>query len=158
MENKNVQISKNLRQALSLDGQEVIQTSNNTISPVVDINKDRSDKFASSTTAVNGTATLLTTSSIKRTYVCGFTLAQVKDSTCNVATGGTLSIRVRIGGVIVDLAYLPVITLTTQENSVSLSFPPVEVDKNTAIELASGAHTLGVWVKAGSVSYFEKDY
>lgn len=111
--------------------------------PVLLINDDvyySQESFCEHTTAVNDASeVIMTTNSIKDTYLTSVTLGVIKD----VTSDSTLSaITAVINGVTKTLISIPGITLTVQSEVVSASFSvPLKIDRSTAITLTATTAT-----------------
>lgn len=98
----------------------------------------------------SGTQTIYTTPSDREFYLVGIMGGLAKDAVCDVATG-RIQISAIINGDTQSIMDLPVLTLTAQSltNSISLS-DPIKVDKNTAIVI-SGTFTAGAMSRTGTI-------
>ena len=129
-----------------------------TVQPVMDMTPrfHRVAKtFGSSTTSTSGSGTVFTTSATKETMITSVQFGIIKDNTCDAANG-SCGLRVNQGGAQQLLCVLPVLTTTGQEHNVTVSFPtPVRADKGTAIQFFNGSFTVGNFVRAYVVSFYE---
>ena len=93
--------------------------------------------------ATNSTSTtLLTTATDKDTYVTAVSLSIIKDVTATSVFSG---INVVINGAVIYLTRIPGITLTVQQDSMSVSFPyPIKLDRGTGITLANSTNVANV--------------
>lgn len=125
------------------------------IVPMMLVNDDvyyAQESFSEHTTVANDSSeVIMTTDSIKDTYIVNVTLGVIKDAT---ATSTLSAITAVIGGVTKTLISIPGITLTAQSETVSASFsPPVKVDRSSAITMTATTAT-GNFRNAGSVQGF----
>jgi len=106
----------------------------------------------------SATATLMTTSTSKKTYIVGVSLFYVKDATCDAATG-SLGIRTTINGVSSQyLAYSYIITLTAQQDRVIYTLEkPILIDKGVTIQAQIPTFTTGVFARTYQIIYYEVD-
>jgi len=75
-------------------------------------------------------------------FLTGVTLSFVKDATCDIATG-SVAINATVNGVVRGVLSLSLLTLTAQNQSLSISLPkPLKIDKGTNIQ--RGAFTFSV--------------
>ena len=123
--------------------------------PVLLINDDiyySAESFSEHVSVANdSTEVIMTTDSIKETYITAITLGVIKDVT---ATSTLSSITAIIGGVTKTLASIPGITLTPQSEIISVSFsPPIKVDRSSAITLLATTAT-GNFKNSGCVAGF----
>lgn len=103
--------------------------------------------------STSGSITLYTTPTNQDVYVTAAYLSIIKNAACDVATG-PCSLSVVINGATVQLLRLPLITLTAQEQSISISFPhPIKIDRGTSVSVA-GSFTAGVYLRAAGISAF----
>jgi len=108
--------------------------------------------FSNSATATNATsATILTTDSVKTTYLTGLTLSVIKDVT---ATSLASAITVVINGATRTIASIVGLTLTVQNQTIALSFPiPLKVDRSSIIAVTNSTATGNV-TSVGCVTGF----
>lgn len=123
--------------------------------PTILINDDvyyADESFSEHTTATNDSSeVIMTTDSVKDTYISSVTLGVIKDTT---ATSTLSAITCVIRGVTKTLVSIPGITLTAQSEMVSASFsPPIKVDRSSAITMTATTAT-GNIKNSGSVSGF----
>lgn len=130
-----------------------------TIMPVIDMTPyfQRNSTTVATVATSTGTATILTSSATRETYITSINFSMIKDATCDVATGSLL-ISTTIGGIVVNLTRMPVITLTAQQwQGLNITLPfPILIDKNTVVSM-TGTFTVGVMVRTASIAYFEID-
>lgn len=125
------------------------------IVPQLQVNDDvfyAQESFCESVTASNDSSeAIMTTDSIKETYITSATLGVIKDVT---ATSTLSAITVVINGQTKRLLAIPGITLTVQSEIVSASFsPPVKVDRSSSVLLTATTAT-GNFQNVGCVSGF----
>lgn len=110
------------------------------------------DSFTISGTATNATsATILTTDSVKDTYITSVSLAMIKDAT---STSVLSAVTCVIDGATRTLTAIPGITLTIQAQTVNVSFPvPIKVDRSSIIAVTNSTATANV-LATGSVGGF----
>lgn len=129
------------------------------IVPVMEVNPKllrRARSLASLARSTTGTGTVMTASSNKTTILTGLTAGFIKTATCDVATGD-INVYTTIGGASVALLRLPVLTLTAQEQNVSIQFStPIEIDLGATI-VFSGTFTAGSLVRTAVVYGYEVD-
>jgi len=109
----------------------------NQVIPVVDVNPKHARRITDikSTSAAGGTTTIFTTHATKDTLLWGFTLSRIKIATDT----GTLSKLVcYINGGAKNLIIMEGVTLTAQENHVSLFFEcPILLDRGSNVFMES---------------------
>lgn len=114
--------------------------------PVTPIAKVATEAAATTT----GTVGLFTTPSDKDFYLTNATLSYAKDATCDIATGNIL-LSATVNGVAVGIIRLAVITLTAQQDTVSVNFnPPLKLSRSTGINL-TGSFTVGTLSRGATI-------
>lgn len=123
--------------------------------PMILINDDiyyAQESFSEHVTVANDSSeVIMTTDSVKDTYISSVTLGVIKDAT---STSTLSAITCVINGATKTLVSIPGITLTVQSEVISASFsPPIKVDRSSAITLTSTTATANIR-NAGTVSGF----
>jgi len=150
---------KEIRTAGGLSVSEGFPTSlGNQIVPVININpkdyRTTNVLFASSSTS-SGNIGIGTTSTTKDTFITSIQMSMAKDATCDVASGA-IYLDMTFNDVVRDFAYISILTLTAQSQTVFLQFAnPVRVARGSSILIGAGAHTVGLFSKAAAVHGFE---
>jgi hypothetical protein len=156
----NANTQREIRAAIGCTGLEVPSQAGVAVLPVFNCNpKDyqlQTQLGAVSSTS-SGNTTIFTTSLTRSTYVTSFTLSIIKDATCDLATGA-ISFAVSVDGIYRSLSPIAVITLTAQNATIAVTLQsPLLIDKNVALIVNKGAHTVGVLSFAAAVTGFERD-
>jgi len=101
------------------------------------------ESFTISGTASNSTTTtILTTDSVKDTYINSVSLGVIKDVT---STSILSTIQVVINGATRSLIEIPGITLTAQSQTISASFPiPIKIDRSSTITINNSSATSNI--------------
>jgi len=122
---------------------------------VYELNKQFSDFVVTGNTSSTGTLTisLPTISSGSRIFITNLDVHYIKDATCDQATGvqgvGISPITNSVSKNVIQIAS---ITLTAQNDHVSMTFPyPIEVKPASTVTLG-GTFSLGVQVRSISVT------
>lgn len=113
--------------------------------PVAVIPIQRCANIIKATTSTGTSGTLWTTPGDKDFYLLSAEFSIVKDAACDIATGGGPLLQAVVDGVGLPLHRIPVVTLTFQNQSVvvSIPYPGLKIDRNTAIQHSRGATTAG---------------
>jgi hypothetical protein len=130
----------------------------NEIIPTVEINPTMCKPATNIATAsvVNGTtATFFTTKTNQDFYITAMSLSYIKDVT---ATATVMRILANVSGLQVSIFYLPGITLTAGQGSITLSLGnhPIKVDRGTAIALASNTNVANITVIGTIYGYYDE--
>lgn len=127
----------------------------NDIQPVFEINPriTRPTEIVKYASLSNATAANMyaNTPSDKDFYITSASLSMIKDAT---ATTTQVSINVPINGAATNLLTLPGITLTAQNQSISISFHhPLKVDRNGLIRVVSATNVANILAHAVITGY-----
>jgi len=126
----------------------------NQIIPVIDINPKhgrRANIVAGTVKTTSGSQTVYTTPANKDFYLTTVSYALIKDVACDMATGFS-TITCTVDGASSNLIVQPIITLTAQNQVITISFPnPIKVDRNTLISFG-GTYAAGVCVRSASIT------
>ena len=133
-----------------------------TVVPVMEVNPRLLRKcniIRSSILTTNANGTLLTASTTQQTFITSCSVAFIKDIVCDMSSGLGPGIDLVQGGATVRLCYFPIITLTAQNDSMTMSFdPPILIDKGSAVTANRGsAFTAGVCVRAMTITGYVVD-
>ena len=114
----------------------------NKVIPVMEVNPKllrRINIVKTATANAATSATIYTTPTDQDFYLVSLTLSMIKDSS---ATSVESSITAIIDGATIKVASIVGITLTAQNDSISLTFPfPMKIDKNTSIYVTNSTNT-----------------
>lgn len=153
------QVYQNLNYATKYNPSEGIPEVNDKISLSIDLNPIFSSpctKIGFIDQATTGTLSLIpaTSAAIDR-YILSISLSLVKDITCDVASGGVKVGGKDIDGVTTTFLALAVLTLTAQENAISITFSnPLKISPTTAVTL-SGTFTAGAMSRSASITWLD---
>ena len=121
------------------------------------LNRQFSNFIVASGSSTTGAFNLVlpTTSPGSETYITAVNLGLIKDAACDVATGGiTLTIPPDNTGQSVGIIAVPVLTLTAQNDNITMSLPyPLKV-KNTSTCTVGGTYSLGTMRRNASIVGF----
>lgn len=139
---------------------ETPQGMQNTIVPVIDMTPRFHDlaiiSKGSSATSSGTSTTVHNISSDKDFYLTAASLGLIKDATNDAATGN-LSLQGTSNGSSALILRIPVLTLTAQNNTISLVFnPPLKLDRGTSISTSQGTFTAGNYVRVSCITGYEK--
>lgn len=158
-----IQNSSTIKEIRSISGSSIAEgfaqrVNGNEVQLVANVNpKDYrvTNICATATATATGSFGIYATSATKLTYITGFHLSLIKDATCDMTTG-FYNLNVQINNVAKYLVRIPVIALTAQQITVSLTLAnPLLIDKNYTITADNGAYTVGVAVRSATVFGFE---
>lgn len=108
--------------------------------------------FCKANTAANATSqTIYTTPADADFYLVACQLSMIKDAG---ATSTHSSLNLYVDGVAQNILSIPGITLTAQNQSISLSFPrPLKIDRNTIIAVQNGTNNANVLARASVTGF-----
>jgi hypothetical protein len=148
MKHYNQSLAFELAKILNIKGDNVSSDIEDYIQPVIEVNP-RLNKvgFAFVGTSTNATSsTIFTTSSSNDTYITAMILSVIKDVT---SQSSVTNISVTINGASVIICSIPSITLTVQNQSVSIQLTnPIKIDKGTNVQVINGNGTANITAKA----------
>lgn len=128
------------------------------IRAVIDVTP-RFHKLITTTSAestTSGTITVMTASSSRQTFITGFCISYVKNSTCDISSGSMLFSCVQNGATI-RLARVAILTLRDAQDNFIVTFDrPLLVDKGTTVTL-TGTFTVGAMSRCVTLYYYEQD-
>ncbi len=130
------------------------QTLSSNIIPIIDMTPSfhavvNIANTASSTTT--GAITILNPVNEGDLYITGAHIALVKDAACDMASG-RVTLAATINGVVRSILSIPVLTLTAQQQSLSISFVrPIKVDKGTSVTLLTNSFAAGNLIRSGGI-------
>lgn len=129
--------------------------------PVMEVNPKllrRSNIVRSGGSITAGSATIYTTPGDKDFYLTACSASFIKDAANDNATGRFNAIVATVEGIAQNLISFAVLTLTAQQQTVTISFPtPIKIDKNTAISIASTTIGAGSFAKYGNIVGYTVD-
>ncbi len=100
--------------------------------------------YRSYTATLGSSVTMKTTSSIKRTFLTAASIAIVKDAANDKSTGAFFITVTPKGGASTRILVVPVLVTTAQDVRDTIYFnPPLELEKNTTIEIPSFSYAAG---------------
>jgi len=106
----------------------------------------------------SGASTAYTTNSKRYFYLTGFSFGISKDATCDTATGST-SVTVVSNGVNYNIAFVPILTLTAQNQVISLNFNKhIRIDPASLVRFSNTSFTVGVFVRTILIFGYYRDY
>lgn len=134
------------------------QMLSNTIVPILDMTPRvhrLTNQIRSASSTSTGTTTPYTTSATKETYLTYLSADYIKDSSNNMASGGTSITVTTEDGVVRAPMFFSFITLTAQSEEKVIHFnPPLKLAKGTQIDWGV-SFTLGVMVRTITLGFFE---
>jgi len=121
---------------------------------VYDLNPRRIIKNAGTLLSNGTSSTIITASNEKDTYLVGASLGVIKD----VLSTSTLSqIQATAkGSTAKGILIIPSITLTPQSEIISISFPPMLLERGSTVIVTNGTGTATI-ITSGSILFFEVD-
>lgn len=156
MEIRNIDLKNAVKDAISSGSLEGLPSQIlDKVAPVIDVNPNhcRTISIVKGGTCGNTTTTTIyTTPTNQDFYICGFSIATIRDAT---ATSTSAQLTCYINGVNTPLIRLPAITLTVNSTfgmSVNLPFP-IKVDRNTIIAITNTTGTANVYTSAQIYGY-----
>lgn len=128
-----------------------------TVVPVIEVNPKltRNVECARGVCSNATSANILVTDAAKSTYIVAAAMSVIKDVT-STSTGS--DIRVTIGGLTRSLLTIPGITLTVQQQSLSITFNhPLKVDSGSTITLISSTAVANCTASANIIYYTDEN-
>jgi hypothetical protein len=125
-------------------------------SPVYEISPKYANYVIGATGTASGNSVIKVANALEKEslYVTSAVLSIIKDATSDQASG-FIGIGVTIGGKTFYLLICPIITLTAQQITMTISFPfPVKIDAGSAISIISGTFTVGVRSQSAWITGF----
>jgi hypothetical protein len=121
------------------------------VTPIIDCTP-RSHRIvnwqAKDTHSVTGARIIFGTHAVKDTYITKVIYSIIKDATCDVPSG-SVNISCVVEGKAYYLCNTAILTLTAQQDTqVVNSITPIKLDKNTDVNFANVAYTVGLFVRA----------
>lgn len=127
------------------------------IIPVMEVNPKllRRCNIIKNVQAANSTgATVYTIPATQDFYLVACSLSLIKDAT---ATSVLTTLRGTIEGVVTNILAIPGITLTAQQDSMTLSFPyPLKIDRGTSITITHSTNVANILTNAGIIGYLDE--
>lgn len=140
MRHFNPTISTDVQRIFNLKGDSVSEVSEEIV-PVVVV--ERFCNIVKRNSVTNGTsATIYTTPTDKDFYIVAANISTIKDAT---STSLTERISVTIEGLLIAILEICSLTLTPQNDSMSISFPrPIKVDRGTNITVTNSTNVANI--------------
>jgi hypothetical protein len=154
MININSEVTQGIQKAIKRQGTPEYKVSD-TIIPTIEVNPQiiKNVVIANVDTGTSGATTIIASDPNRDIYITSVSLSIIKDVTCDIATG-SVNVNSTFLGALKNIIGLPVISLTAQNQSISVSFPhPLKIDRNAGVSI-SGTHAAGVLRRNVVVSYF----
>jgi len=157
VENRNQEIVKQIAQAGGLEMSDGMPSAiTNSYVPVIEVNPrvvKMQDKTFNNDITASGGGTIMSNQGAGVNFILkNITLAIIKDATCDTADG-VVGINGTVGGVSIRLITLPCLTLTAQEQSLTLNFGAgLKLDAGSTITFTSNTFTAGKFSRSGLVS------
>jgi hypothetical protein len=105
---------------------------------------------------VTGSVTIYTTPTNQDFFLTNIDYNIIKDAVCDQATG-TLSITGYVGGILIYLIRIPIITLTAQDKSIQIEFKnPIKLDRGTTL-IMGATYTAGVMNRVANIFGYVTD-
>ncbi len=149
MQHYNTTITENMNRILNLKGGESTNEIGDVIIPTIEI-IPQTDVLGSGKLINSTSQNLFNSSADKDTYITGVSYSFIKDVT---STATQIFIACTIRGVLKYIYRIACITLTPQTGQDSFSFPPIKIDKNTAVSIVSDTNVANIGVCATILGY-----
>lgn len=153
----NSDLSKELQQGakIQINRDDIPNQLAEKVVPVMEVNPKllrRCNIIAGNTSTVtSGTVAVYTTPSDKDFYLVSYALAVAKDAACDISSGSVSMTATEADMGAIQLLGIPVITLTLQQDNISVQLPfPIKLKRNTAISIA-GTFTAGICSRIGRI-------
>jgi len=123
--------------------------------PTIDINPKYSVFAYSASVTAAGSSTLFTSSTERDTYITGLTFSIIKDSANDSATGSTGIYTTINGNTAVYIARIAILTLTAQNETISIQFTyPLKIDRGAIVAIALVTIGAGAFTRCATVQGF----
>lgn len=105
----------------------------------------------------SGGTTLMTTDSVKETFITGIAYSITKDVACDMATANNVGVSIVQDGATRNIILASILTLTAQDKSVFVEFEPMKIDKGTTVVIISNAFAAGTCQRTATIFGYTVD-